>query len=175
MASAHNAAALYKKQLPGLKAETDASIADDAKLKKLADAARESGSERRAGYQLLCAAEVVLQALAIGSVEAKAFQSAGAGPGDHTRSMRSRKCRLGDLLPVARLEVRDGAALHARLEAVLQVQARHLHNKLQELGLCPPGLPVQWGRGPGSSWQQAWSSGAAGVGRGQLALLRSQA
>jgi hypothetical protein len=176
MARAHSAASNYKKLLPNLIAETDLVISSAnccpslvMWLKQIGNHARESGADQRAGYQLLCVLEVLLQELAHGRVTAL-NQCAAPASRNHAKSMRGRKCRLGDLLPFSGLAVRDGLTLRTRLEAVLCVQVKHFHNKLQELGLCPPGPPEHWGRGGRSAWQLAW--GAMG---GQFVLLHSRA
>jgi hypothetical protein len=172
MAQAHSAASNYKKRLPNLIAETNLAISSAnccPSLVIIGKHARESGTDRRAKYQLLCVLEVLLQELVHGRVTAL-NQCATPASLNHARSMRGRKCRLGDLLPFSVLAVRDGLALRTRLEALICVQAKHFHNKLQELGLCPPGPPEHWGRGGQSAWQLAW--GAMG---GQFVLLRSRA
>ena len=177
MAAAHLAGAEYKARLPELKQETDTAVTtmppgpgsfQPEEIKHLACLARERGDVLRAGYQLLCVVEVVLQSLAAKESAGAALAAFPAGSATHTKSMRGRKRRLGDLLPLSVLDIRDGPALRNRLESVLHVQPRYFHNKLQELGLCPPGQPADWGRGDGSAWSRAWA------GRGRLVLLQSE-
>jgi hypothetical protein len=167
MTKAHLATEEYKQMLPGLILTTEGDIVSAEQpeaifLRKLALEAREKGVQRGAGFQLLCALEVLLQSLAHRHAIAVPLIAAGAGapPANHMRSLRGRRCRLGDLLPFSALAVLDGLAFRERLESMLRVvQPRLFNNKLQELGLCPPGPPERWGRGKRSLWRQAWGGG----------------
>ena len=124
-----------------------------------------------------CGAQVLLQAQFAGRVdfvywESPAAAAAAAAAGaNHTRSMRGRRVRLGDVLPaVAGLRELDGEWLRRELGGVLAVRGRG-HSKLQELGVCPPGPPAQWGKGAGGAWEAAWSGNAGRP--GALVLLRA--
>ena len=168
MSQAHSARDNYKKQLHDRRLRTDKAVsAAGQELKGLlhwyARVSRERGHRLRAGHQLRCMNEVLLQAL----THKEATIGEGVAP-NHEQSMRGRKRRLGDLLPFNVLVVHDGPALLKSLKKTLCVKEKLFNNKLQELGLCPPGDPAHWGRGENSLWNRAWR------GEGQLVLLRSE-
>lgn len=169
---------IYPRLLDYLRTKTDSS-------NRIVQYARERGTSLSVGCQILCVVEVLLQASACGHV---AFVL-GATPADSTLTRGGRKYRLGDLLPLAGLIVKNGPALRNRLRllfgftrvfaagAVGKGQSAFsdydFHDLLKDLGLCPPGPSSSWGQRDNSAWRLAWASNGT-VDR-YLALVHNQA